>query len=1485
MAKNSSYQRKEDFNSELDVMTVGELDHFLQNPAAFEDLYQELYPHEDVRRSQLKKLIKSKKKKAAKRQEQMADMSFLKEIEEGLASREDLRIEAMMDTQRRGIGQLLGDKSSLARVYRKRRLTAEEQHFSRKQVQEYIDHVRGKLEEQFQALDSVREETDREQQFDLLKRQFEQTMILLKGLTNHGKIDPADKAAIHSSFLREFIALKDADDISGVLGRLEELYEDLEGILAAKSTEKRNRLHQQSMDRYLEDARPQLREILLRLSEEILEDEPLSSTEVEELLTMGSYQGYRETYAGKIATHLTQLEYSLLSNALIEYEKEQFNREISYDFDTQIGLEKAELQEIFQSFRKQRYSLERAISEVSETVISPDERSDLLRLNHILVDQVGEDREALRQEIISLETVEDVRVFQERGMKRLRAHFLKENQEHLDESDLDRLEKNNPLFDLMELSTEQAKYRLRETEEQESYQLQGLIEDYEDIIDERETPSNRNQALRDLEKKIEEQMASDPVFPPVLRLRYESLLRKRANLDQYGRSTEKLLQIKNLDNPNQLKQALETLFCDFRRIEDVNSLEVKKLSKVMTLDHPMTAIRFSCANKKPMKYGDQILVHKLGGAPATYQMRSKAVVEEAQKLLRNQDFEALRRLFDEGQMADRLYYDSLFFPGELLKDEARREELLYDTHRNPRTGEMIRQQINPGLHQHRKFFEQKMPDDERLQEMLEELPSRLVDDEGFMREFKHYPEELDYLGDYRDSLVFNDDGTIDREQTDLNIERIEAVTAAEVAATKSLDDMRIDEMRLSPERIKFLKETASPLIAQRSAQLGNELAGYVAGGLQHGLRVGKQTALYPARFGKLALSSYWKDLQFLSPMMVYVAIWEAVEHIGNLTDFNTQYGAYQVLSNVFKGTIWGSEFTKLMQQKEDERAGQFKEAFADFGHQQVIDKIYTARDVFELKGAMMEGFETRGIISMDHLLDQRFLKQLNRFTPTVIVPMKYTDEEMQMNDVIRSKMLNEHILKAVDDIWGQGTFLSWVNSGISAYQSKMDTAKKQAEGDSNPETVRKMEKLFETLKKPGGREELLALYHPAEILGLIDEDLDKGDMDSWMTYGLLQALVIERVITNDDFLRVQGAHANDRPMYSILEYQQSINSGMDKAWEACKASGKLDEFDPFFGFFQGHSNIELELAYVNGKFRVPKGNAEEFEKMRENGDLVKVSLNGSDLQADREFQPSHHRTMDNSCTALISQYPTTQIIDALREDTAGRIDIRPHDTCAKLRGFQYDICSRVDALRNCKDQMNFNRLSGMLYNDLIRLFAVVEHLAKYGDNGSGEKRKIVPTNADLSPMKFKREDTDNSRNNSGQSNFQTKILSVAGVHQRVGTQGNESLNAFLGGKGGKASAFLRDVKLMSGMQFITGVDLRTGIENGVKENYSKDWSPADHFPDALSSMIGYVEELAERNGLVCEIANPKYGLKAAPGQTLDGIDYEKIQSYIREFLK
>ena len=46
-----------------------------------------------------------------------------------------------------------------------------------------------------------------------------------------------------------------------------------------------------------------------------------------------------------------------------------------------------------------------------------------------------------------------------------------------------------------------------------------------------------------------------------------------------------------------------------------------------------------------------------------------------------------------------------------------------------------------------------------------------------------------------------------------------------------------------------------------------------------------------------------------------------------------------------------------------------------------------------------------------------------------------------------------------------------------------------------------------------------------------------------------------------------------------------------------------------------------------------------------------------------------------------------------------------------------------------------------------------------------------------------------------------------------------------------------------------------------------------------------MEEIAERNGLVCEIADPKYGLKAAPGQELDGVDFDKIQAFKKSYME
>src|SRR5690606_21977000 len=205
---------------------------------------------------------------------------------------------------------------------------------------------------------------------------------------------------------------------------------------------------------------------------------------------------------------------------------------------------------------------------------------------------------------------------------------------------LEMLRKNAPYFDIFVIVTEQERYanRPQATAEKPSEYHENVdtLQKLEDLIKIMEaevkaqftTPGSeeRFEAAQQEFRKIQDETGiivarlhyelGDEVpadqqiqevhektyltLPAALWNRYEVALTAKDNLNRFKRSRKSILSLKNFDRDDaQLREGLAAFFADYFEVKEARGVEVNKLSKVMSLDHPITAIRFNAADKKP----------------------------------------------------------------------------------------------------------------------------------------------------------------------------------------------------------------------------------------------------------------------------------------------------------------------------------------------------------------------------------------------------------------------------------------------------------------------------------------------------------------------------------------------------------------------------------------------------------------------------------------------------------------------------------------------------------------------------------------------------------------------------------------------------------------------------------------------------------------------------------------------------------------------
>lgn len=902
----------------------------------------------------------------------------------------------------------------------------------------------------------------------------------------------------------------------------------------------------------------------------------------------------------------------------------------------------------------------------------------------------------------------------------------------------------------------------------------------------------------------------------------DSLLIQKVHLNRYERTRENLMEGKDFNTESGLREGLAALYSDFGGVSSEKFKEVKKLTKVMSLDHPITAIRFNAAKRKPFVYNDQYQIHRLHGMPATYRDRAKALLEKARQLITDGNYADLNTLFAPTGLADRLYLDAIFFPLNSIRDASFREEIVYDIVRNPVTNEVDERRLSSkipteGRDLFAPFADQTTNEyhqlDERYKkddELRDLKVSSLVDDEeGFLAALEGLPhEDIQMLQRYQDALIFHEDGSVEIDPT-----KFDSVSGRVLGAGLITEQ---EQKKISPERIKQIAEKY-PLIAARAGQFNSEALGYALGGLQYGGRKLVNVGRLPFQ----AVGAWWPNFKkslmpsgmlMYTPMSIWLAIWEAKEHLANLYEFNQKYRSYTLLAQFFSGTLIGSEFEKLQQSKENERVDDFKKAFDQYGNDQVMGKLTGARDRFEFKQAMIQAFQERGLVTNEDVCNHAFISTLNKFHPNFIVTAhrKYTDEQMKYDPDAQAEVLDQ-IRISLDKFWGGGTWQQWKNAAVGKYESTQKHSYDNFQmygGGSIRENF--YGKYWTKLQSDSGIAELKAL-HPAEIIGNIENDLEVGHLNSGPSFAILQAMLCAGVIKNEHLKRLENRnhHLNNLPFMVFLEPKEAEFAGLTEIYQQCKHLPFNADKNPFIGFYEGKTALKLKAYRQYGKWYFPK-NDKERENNLKAGPEEEVVMTAHQLQRRRQAQPEWFKKMDNNSIGLFTPaYNWGEIQQNLAPDVNGDIQARPHDQCAAYRGIQHEFTAYIEAMGDLSntamnDPLTYKRC---VYQAYVAMSKTCAYSGFFGRHKG--RKNDYNFNSDGSPIFDADKRHSETKQQSGLTNFYKHVLDISGHNQR-NLESSQTLDRM---SDEVISPELRAAyKMLAGHQYIKeiGVNPRTG---------------------------------------------------------------------------
>ncbi len=996
-------------------------------------------------------------------------------------------------------------------------------------------------------------------------------------------------------------------------------------------------------------------------------------------------------------------------------------------------------------------------------------------------------------------------------------------------------------------------------------------------------------------------------MPPEEQKKWDSLSKQKKNVQRFGKSLSLVPNLDDIDfqtpgGQKKVKDALEALYSEVETFKAPKH-EIEKMSSVMSIGHELTMIRFHPRDKVPFEYKGQYQFldvegkpFSFSGKPATFLQRSQELLLRAKTALMNGNFVELQALFSGGMIADRLFKDALFFPVKTLRNPG---EFLVDKDKDIegkttfiRPSKKISEQFHDQYF--KKYIQAKGESPDKIEQELEQQGQKYRDHDVLKR-ISSLDEDKEFctaiglnrtarettIVEFVDQYHFQPDGTIvDPEGKPVTNEKMEAELKSLRELVKK-DDITLaahgggkaaKAFDVSKERIEMLKKDY-PLVAARVAQFNNEFLGWTAGGIETVARMGMNDIRALPSATKEFLGGYIRSINWLSPMHIWIGIWQIIEHVEKMVDEKTKYTTYLWLEHTFEGTILGSEFKKLAESQEHHRVDEFKQAMHHYGHDAVIDKLYHARDIFEFKAALSEGFEERGIITLEDLLKKDFIKALNAFhlKGYKIPDSKYTDEEMQ--EVRKSKLeMLRHIEESLDLMWGKGTFQKWKSAGESKFESKKKESSDAMSTYTGAEKKDIYNDWFKQLRTHDGIAELKR-KHPGEYVGMIEQDMLEGKQDSGVTFGIMQAMICAGVIRLQHVIHLQYKHANDLPIHALLEPKQAELCGLKAFFNECMAEGEeLNGGKKWHDFHQGIRAIRVRGRVDNGKWKFAKSK-EDFVQWRDKDKTLQSAyVTIHQFQQTRQTQEKDYKTMDNSSIGIfIPSYNFPEVMKAYHCNTAGNIEARPHDVVAGYRGFHHVFAAHMEVLGNTEkfptlgddpeeNKRNFLRSVWHAYHALAKTCGFAMLLNRYKGKDKNGMGDFKHNSFDPSP-KFG-DLNDHDFRGDGKSKFEELILTNQGDAQRMlesqaqfdkinlDKDGNEIENRVM-------TAKLRtEFKRMAGFQFMSGggINDRDGKQGGKPDVFDMNkYDPQRAFVKTIDAFMENVRLLARRRNLEAQV--------------------------------
>lgn len=1440
-------------------------------------------------------------------------------------------------------------KKTFDRIRNATRSELESGVFDEPTIRAYIEQVRSEVSKQNRSITEYQwdqEATDREKAYHEVEI-YEKAYSLVHFMTRESEISESDKNLLKALLLESF---------SGEQGKetIQQLYQRFEKVLEKDvPTEEMRQNVSQFFEALISDQIANKKQRLLRLITKHSPEKKVSEQTLSEMLDEGvdqsGFSSYEERLTRVLADlEMTDFEYQLLTRKPDDYfADEETRKKLLTEKKAFLEAQEKKLQRILRDFEIEQMSVKELREKLIRVLSGNPELSEQVDQAITAHEMIGATPLELESQLNDLlahpeRAKQYVDAIQERSQRFLQGKDISKNPDPLRMvSEVRRFESvpqekeyitgSGVLRDIDDQLERMEKLTSQSTlNDEQQRELSQLLHDVERLTarqcnlvdevvnDEQGKPVLENGKIKT--KQVEKALK----LPPDRMARLEKAQEKSRQIRFFGKTKKVLESLSESPRKEEVEKALEAIFSDFYTIEGQDSKisSLKRIVKLMSLDHPVTRIRFNAGTKKPFMVKNPLTgkeeyqMHRLRSMSdsVTFQGRSQVLIKEMQQALLSHDVYRVQQQFQFGGLANRLYLDSLFFPAASLKDPGPyvflkgKDNFGNDTfHRD-----QLSHQIAAHEQKHFDFFLDEKETEKRygrdFQDEYRSYSGRLADEDDFDDVFYRKNERAILAKELDECLDYDPDGNpiFKKDLSPETLKFLQEWQEQEHQKGKILGAGPLGDTRITEERIKEINET-SPLIALRAAQLKNELASWSLGGLQHGVRYFTDDARAISQTAIETMGNFWRDITFYSPMHIYLAVTQIYEQVSKIAEIRTKFWALNLLAVTFGAkTTLGAEFLKQAQQVENERMEDYKKSLAQYGNPDLMDAIYYAPDRFAFKGALSEAMDNRGIMTPEDYIDIRFIRACNKFHPAgyyipesafFVVPgdEKKSKETILNNDALKLKFMGL-IEESIDQFWGKGQWQGWMNANTSKYESQRQQAFDTMKGYSPPLKLQKFKHYWEMLCGEHGGIEELQKIHPAVLVGHLEQEMDEGKNDSGNTFSVLQAMLCLGIVKTEHLIRLQGKYANQIPIHALIESSQADLCGLTDHLKRSLGKGNYisgpynihDEAmkNDFLAFYQGNKALTLEVIDSHdGKWGFPRTKAQQ-EAARQAGNLKKRTLTVHQLQKNRQAQEENYRRMDNSCIGLfIPAYSWSETQHAFNAGTDGKIPgARAHDIVAAYRGI-HDVMNaymnEMGDLTN-QDQNDYNNFMLSVwysYDAICKTQAMAGLLSRV----QGRTIDYTTNQFDASPNFDQKFQT--SGLSDGKSSFEKLVISGEGDQQRMKESarlldGNDALN----------DSFRVAFKRMSGYQYVRmlGVDPKNGKNNPnpphVQEFETYAYNPQESFKEVMAEFKKNIIDLAQkRSGAM---GNPDFARRVAEAMERSKIDdftnnSQRVQSVLK----